>query len=81
MKVEVKDGKLIITLDLQAPTPSATGKTMVVASSQGNQPTTATIDGKPVIVGVNACVTRQEENPPGRKSAAPDPPCGRRMSP
>jgi hypothetical protein len=36
--------------------PSSTGKTLVVASSHGNQPTTATIDGKPVIVGVNAYI-------------------------
>ena len=36
MKVEVKEGKLIIEIDLQEPTPSASGKTLVVASSHGN---------------------------------------------
>lgn len=36
--------------------PSASGKTTVVASSNGNQPTTLLIDGKPVIVGFNAYI-------------------------
>lgn len=40
---------------------------------EGSRPTTATVDG------ANACVARQEGNHPGRKSAAPDPPCGPRM--
>jgi len=59
MQVEVKNKKLIITIDMNAkPTPSASGKTLVVASSHGNQQTTAMIDGKPVIVGVNAYVRK-----------------------
>lgn len=49
---------LTIVLDLNAPRPSASGKTLVVASSNGNQPTTATIDGKPVVIGVNAYIKR-----------------------
>jgi len=56
MTAEIRGKQLIITLDLQDPKPSATGKTLVVASSRGNQPTTATINGKPVIVGVNAYI-------------------------
>jgi hypothetical protein len=36
--------------------PSASGKTMVVASTNGNQPTSVMIDGKPVIVGLNAYI-------------------------
>lgn len=58
MKVEVKDDKLIITMDLQTPQPSASGKTLVVASSRGNVRTTAMIDGKPVTVGVNAYIPK-----------------------
>jgi hypothetical protein len=51
------DGKrLTIILDLQSPTPSASGKTLVVASSHGNQATTTEINGKPVTVGVNAYI-------------------------
>ena len=59
MQVEVKNNKLIITIDMNAkPTPSASGKTLVVASSHGNQQTSVMIDGKPVIVGVNAYVRK-----------------------
>jgi len=29
-----------------------------VASSRGNQPTTATVDGKPVIIGFNAYIRK-----------------------
>jgi len=56
MKVEIKDGNLVITIEMTKPTPSATGKTLVVASSHGNQPTSANVDGKPVIVGLNAYI-------------------------
>lgn len=61
MKAEIVGKKLVITLDLQAPTPSASGKTLVVASSHGNQVTTATIDGKSIVVGVNAYIRRGNE--------------------
>ena len=38
------------------PTPSSTGKTLVVASSHGNKETEVEIQGKPVYVGVNAYI-------------------------
>jgi len=56
MKVEVKDGNLVITIPMQTPTPSSTGKTLVVATSHGNVVTAATVDGKPITVGVNAYI-------------------------
>ena len=59
MQIEIKNGQLVITLPLNTPPqPSATGKTLVVASTHGNQPSSAIIDGKPVIVGVNAYIKR-----------------------
>ncbi len=58
MKAEIKGNELIITVEMQKPTPSASGKTLVVASSRGNQVTTATVDGKPVIVGLNAYIKK-----------------------
>ena len=59
MQVELKNNKLIITIDVNAkPAPSASGKTLVVASSHGNQRTAVMIDGKPVIVGVNAYIRK-----------------------
>ncbi|MEY2411303.1 MAG: hypothetical protein QOF48_3973 [Verrucomicrobiota bacterium] len=52
------DGKnLVITIPLNdTPQPSATGKTLVVASSHGNFATTVTVQGQPVIVGLNAYI-------------------------
>lgn len=56
MKAEIKNGKLIIEIDAQKPTPSATGKTLVIASSHGGQATTALVDGKPVIIVLTAYI-------------------------
>ena len=58
MNVEIKGKQIIVTADLQTPAPSASGKTLVVASSHGNQATTAVIDGKPVIVGLNCYIKK-----------------------
>ena len=59
MKAEIKDGNLIITLPVNdPPAPSKTGKTLVVASTHGNQATTAAVNGKPVTIGVNAYIHR-----------------------
>lgn len=49
--------KLQITIDLiSPPRASKSGKTTVLASSNGNVTTTAQYDGKPIIVGLNAYV-------------------------
>lgn len=60
MKTEIKkiDGvdTLIITIPMQKPTASQSGKTLVVASTHGNQGTTVQVDGKPVILGLNAYI-------------------------
>ena len=58
MKVEIKDNKLFIEIDLEKPAPSASGKTLVVASTHGNTVTSAEVDGKPLIVGLNAYIKR-----------------------
>jgi len=58
LEAKVQNGKLVITIELQTPTPSASGKTLVVASSRGNVKTNAVVDGKPVIVGLNCYITR-----------------------
>lgn len=55
-QVEIRDNKLCIEIDLDKPTPSSSGKTLVVASTRGNVETTAEVDGKPVILGVNAYI-------------------------
>jgi len=62
MKVEVKDGKLLVEIDLQEPTPSASGKTLVVASSHGNQTTTAMYEGQPITIGLNAYIRKLKKS-------------------
>ena len=48
---------LVIRVPMNArPAPSSTGKTLVVASSHGNKQTEVQVQGKPVIVGVNAYI-------------------------
>lgn len=47
---------LVIRIAIQSPTLSASGKTLVVASTRGNQRTDLKIDGKDIFVGVNAYV-------------------------
>lgn len=56
LNVEIKDNKLFIEIDLEKPTPSSSGKTLVVATTHGNIVTTAQVDGKPVIMGLNAYI-------------------------
>jgi hypothetical protein len=41
------------------PEKSASGKTLVVASTYGNQKTDCVVDGKNVIVGVNAYIPKK----------------------
>ncbi len=49
------EGKfLVIRLPLEIPAPSASGKTMVLASTHGNLTTEAKWEGRPIIIGVNA---------------------------
>ena len=48
---------LVIRVPMNStPTRSASGKTLVVASSHGNKETEVQVQGKPVFVGVNAYV-------------------------
>jgi hypothetical protein len=59
MKVTIEGGELVIRLPLhRPPRPSVSGKTLVIASTRGNQRTEAVIDGQPVTVGVNAYIPR-----------------------
>ena len=59
MKVTVEGNELVIRLPLhRPPVPSASGKTLVIASTRGNQKTDAVIDGQRVVIGVNAYIPR-----------------------
>lgn len=56
MKVKIEKNVLHIEIELQKPAPSSSGKTLVVASTHGNQVTDLLIDGKPVTIGLNAYI-------------------------
>ena len=56
--VDVKAKTLTLVLDLEEPTPSASGKTLVVASTRGNARTDAQVEGKTLVVGVNAYIAK-----------------------
>lgn len=62
MQVQIKDGHLVIAVPLQTPSASATGKTLVIASSRGNKTTDVELadpryKGKKITVGVNAYIS------------------------
>jgi hypothetical protein len=54
VKVKVEKGTLIIEIKMQKATPSGSGKTMVVATTSGNITTDAEVDGKKIVLGLNA---------------------------
>jgi hypothetical protein len=60
VKVTIDKAKKILTIEmpLEEPTPSTSGKTMVIASSRGNQTSNAQYDGRAVTIGVNAYYKR-----------------------
>ena len=59
MDVKIEDGKLIIKIDMQEPTPSASGKTLVVATTHGNMTTQCLVNGKNLVIGLNAYIKKK----------------------
>jgi len=57
MEARIEKDKLIITIPI-SPHPSKSGKTTVIASSSGNQPSGAMYDGKVVTIGINAYIKK-----------------------
>jgi hypothetical protein len=59
LKASIEGKELVIRVSLNAtPVPSNTGKTLVVASTHGNKVTEARVNGKNVVVGLNAYIPR-----------------------
>ena len=55
--VKVEKGFLVVRIPLnKEPTPSASGKTLVVASTHGNMVTDARVNGLNVVLGLNAYI-------------------------
>ena len=57
MKVEIIKDSIVITMPISKHS-SKSGKSTVVATSGGTQPTAAVIDGQPVIVGCNCYIRK-----------------------
>ena len=59
MKAKIENDTLYIEIEINKnPVPSASGKTLVVASTRGNISTDIMVDGKPLTVGLNAYIKR-----------------------
>jgi len=55
MQVKLDGKNLVVTIPFDSTGhESKSGKTMIHASSGGNQPTALQIDGKPIVIGLNA---------------------------
>lgn len=58
MKVSIEDKELVIRLPLEDPTPSSSGKTLLVAGSHGSQVTDVLVDDKVVTVTATAYISK-----------------------
>ncbi len=59
MQATIEGNELVIRIPLlPQPTRSKSGKTMLVATSGGNIETDATVNGKPVTIGLNAYISK-----------------------
>ena len=59
MQVKIKDGKLVIEIEMEkVPRVSKSGSTRIVASTGGFKATTAEIDGQPVSISINATIPK-----------------------
>jgi hypothetical protein len=57
-KIDEEAKTLTLVMKLQEPRPSASGKTLVFATTHGNMPSGVKLDGHDVIVGVNAYIRK-----------------------
>jgi hypothetical protein len=67
MNAKLKNGKLIIELDLQEAKPSASGTTLVVAGTKGRWQTAEKIDGQPLWIIADAFIYPTSGSGPGDK--------------
>ncbi|KKN32331.1 hypothetical protein LCGC14_0814800 [marine sediment metagenome] len=67
MQVTEEKNQIVIRLDKnKVPTVSPSGKTLQVASSHGNTPTSVQVNGSPLIVGVNAFIKNPDYVKPAK---------------
>ena len=59
MKARIENGVLIVEIEInKQPVPSASEKTLVVASTRGNVSTDVMVEGKPLTIGLNAYIKK-----------------------
>jgi hypothetical protein len=59
MTAKVVGNKLVIEIPLNSvPVPSTSGKTLVVASTDGNKVTEAQVNGRNIVIGLNAYIPK-----------------------
>jgi hypothetical protein len=59
MTARIVGNKLVIEIPINAvPVPSSSGKTLVIASTHGNKVTDAQVNGKNVVLGLNAYIPK-----------------------
>lgn len=56
MTVTIEGNVLVVRIEMQKPTPSASGKSLTVATTRGNVETEAEVDGKRIVLGLNAYI-------------------------
>jgi hypothetical protein len=56
MEATLENGYLVIKIKTSSPSLSKSGKSLVIASTKGNVQTTVNVNGKPVIIGLNAYI-------------------------
>lgn len=56
MKSKIKNGNLMIELPIEKPRPSATGKTLLIASTRGVKRSSSRYNGRTVSIVANAFV-------------------------
>lgn len=59
-EAKIEGDVLKLTIPLQKPTPSGSGKTLVVASTHGNVTLPVKVQGQHVLLGLNAYIKRPE---------------------
>jgi hypothetical protein len=60
MEAKIENNELVIRIPIHQPRPSQSGKTLLVASTGGNVQTTATVNGCPLFIGVNAYLRKRD---------------------
>lgn len=64
VKVDAKRKKIVIEADIETPTPSTSGKSYVIASTRGNLRTAELVNGKPLTVGLNCYIPKEQAGTP-----------------